>query len=67
MITCLTFRIMAVTEQKITTKGVHWINGWVLDLHTIPDSFLFREGHLTHSVVLEKVEQPVRINRVELQ
>jgi hypothetical protein len=58
---------MMVPEQKTTTNGVQWINQWVLDLHTILESFCFREGHLIHSTDVEKVEQPIRINCVELQ
>jgi hypothetical protein len=58
---------MTVTKQKNTTNEVQWISEWVLDLRTIPEFFLFREGHLTQSINLEKAEQPIRINCVELQ
>jgi hypothetical protein len=48
---------MMVKEQKTTINGgVQRINEWVLNLHTIPNSFPFREGQLIQSLILEKAK-----------
>jgi hypothetical protein len=58
---------MMVTEQKTNANGGAVDQEWVLDLHTIPESFPFSEGHLIQSINLEKAEQLISINCVELE
>jgi hypothetical protein len=38
-----------------------------LDFHIIPKPFLFQEGHLIQPIYLEKADNPLRINWVDLQ